>query len=158
MWLFECHNLWFHWARFSLKFFGGFKFEIWIRWLPPIKNLKKNSDEFTVGIYSASSLATHQNLRIPVNGINWQVSDSMGNVLPSDVFEVLESTERVRRDRLGIIGPFFLHQKHTGIARLWNCSFLPSKLLIMIPEKRKCDSRDLFFSQNKPNEHGDCKC
>ena len=42
---------------------------------------------------------THHNLRIPVNGMQWEVVDSDGNVLPSDVFEVLESTERVRRDR-----------------------------------------------------------
>ena len=67
-----------------------------------IKTRKKNSDEFTVGIYSAASSITHQYLRIPVNGIEWQVSDSDRNVLPSDVFEVLESTERVRRDRIGI--------------------------------------------------------
>ena len=34
--------------------------------------------------------------------MQWEVLNSDGNVLPSDVFEVLESTKRVRRDRLGI--------------------------------------------------------
>ena len=100
MWLFKYHHLRYIWAGFSFWCKSPQAFSI--GYLSTNQNPRKNSNEFTVGIYSAASSVTHQNLRIPVNGIEWQVSDTDGNVLPSDVFEVLESTERVRRDRKGI--------------------------------------------------------
>ena len=98
-----------------------------------------------MGIYSASSLVTDQNLRIPVNGINWQVSDSMGNVLPSDVFEVLESTERVRRDRLGIIGDFFLVSKAHWYRKAVQLLILAVQV-INDPWKRGSATHEIYFS------------
>ena len=49
--------------------------------------------------------------------MQWEVLDSDGIVLPSDVFEVLESTERVRRDRLGIQKSFMLVLGHVKSER-----------------------------------------
>jgi len=85
-------------------------------------------------------------LRIPVNGINWQVSDSMGNVLPSDVFEVLESTERVRRDRLGIIGDFCLASKAHWYRKAVQLLILAFQVINYDPWKRGSATHEIYFS------------